>query len=306
MYDLIIIGGGPAGVAAGVYASRKKIKTLVLAESFGGQSSVSSEIQNWIGTVAISGANLAKNLEEHLRAYANDTLKIKKERVESISKNENIFEIKTNLGNYSTKTVLITTGSSRKKLECLGADKFENKGIVYCATCDGPMFTGKDVVVIGGGNAAFESASQLLAYAKSVTLLNRSDKFKADEVTVKKMSSLENFNPILNAQITEIKGDNFVESVIYKNTQNNEKIELLVEGVFVETGSKPTIEFVKDLIELTEFGAVIVDAMTQKTSLEGIWSAGDCTSGLYHQNNIAAGDGIKALENIYSYLQANN
>jgi len=306
MYDLIIIGGGPAGVAAGVYASRKKIKTLVLAENFGGQSQTSSEIQNWIGTVAISGADLAKNLEEHLLAYANDTLEVKKERVENISQQEDkTFNITTSAGNYSSKNILVTTGSSRRKLEVPGSQEFENKGIVYCATCDGPLFTGKDVVVIGGGNAAFESASQLLAYTKSVTLLNRSDKFKADEVTVQKMSKIENFNPILNAQLVEIKGDNFVKSLIYKNTKTNEETELKVEGVFVEIGSKPTTEFVKELVELTNYGAIKVDPMTQKTSLEGIWAAGDCTDGLYHQNNIAVGDGIKALENIYNYLQNN-
>ncbi len=306
MYDLIIIGGGPAGVAAGVYASRKKIKTLVLAENFGGQSQTSSEIQNWIGTVAISGADLAKNLEEHLLAYANDTLEVKKERVENISQQEDkTFNITTSAGNYSSKNILVTTGSSRRKLEVPGSQEFENKGIVYCATCDGPLFTGKDVVVIGGGNAAFESASQLLAYTKSVTLLNRSDKFKADEVTVQKMSKIENFNPILNAQLVEIKGDNFVKSLIYKNTKTNEETELKVEGVFVEIGSKPTTEFVKELVELTNYGAIKVDPMIQKTSLEGIWAAGDCTDGLYHQNNIAVGDGIKALENIYNYLQNN-
>ena len=303
MYDLIIIGGGPAGIAAGVYAARKKIKTLVLAESFGGQSIVSSEIQNWIGTVSISGVELAKNLETHLRAYASDTLKIKNEKVESISKIEKNFQIKTSQGDYSAKTVLVTTGSSRRKIKVPGTQEYENKGIVYCATCDGPMFSGKDVVVIGGGNAAFESASQLLAYTKSVTLLNRSDKFKADEITVQKMSKIENFNLTLNAQLTEVKGDDFVKSITYKDTQTEEEKEIATEGIFVEIGSKPITDFVKNLINLNENGAIIIDPMTQKTSQKGIWAAGDCTHCLYHQNNIAVGDGIKALENIYSYLQ---
>lgn len=306
MYDLTIIGGGPAGVAAGVYASRKKIKTLVLADSFGGQSIVSSEIQNWIGTISISGIELAQNLEKHLRAYASDTLEIKNEKVDTVTKINGRFEITTPQGNYSTKTLLITTGSSRKKIQVPGAKEFENKGIVYCATCDGPMFTGKDVAVIGGGNAAFESTSQLLAYAKSVTLLNRSDKFKADEITVQKMSQIENFHPILNAQLTEVKGNDFVTGINYKNVKTGEIKDLNVEGIFVEIGSKPTTDFIKELVNLNEYGAIIIDPMTQKTSLEGVWAAGDCTHGLYHQNNIAVGDGIKALENIYSYLQTNN
>ncbi len=303
MYDLAIIGGGPAGVAAGVYASRKKIKTVLFTESFGGQSVGSSKIENWIGTVAISGPELAKNLEDHLRAYSADIVDIKKEVIEKIEQQSpNLFKIKTNQQEYSVKTVLIATGSSRKKLTCLGAEKFEGKGLVYCATCDGPLFTGKDVVIIGGGNSAFESASQLLAYTKSVTLLNRSDKFRADEVTVQKMSKIENLNLILNSQITEIKGDNFIKSIIYKNTKTNDETEIPAEGVFVEVGSSPTTEFI-DFIDKNNHQAIIVDPMTQRTSVEGIWAAGDCTHGLYHQNCIAVGDGIKALENIYSWLQ---
>lgn len=302
MYDLIIIGGGPAGVAAGVYASRKKIKTLLLAESFGGQSSDSSEIQNWIGTPSLSGQELAANLEKHLRTYAEDIVEIKKEKVKKIEqKRSSPFEIKTAQNSYQGKTVLIATGSSRRKLSCLGVEKYEGKGVVYCATCDGPLFSGKDVAVIGGGNSAFESASQLLAYTKSVTLFNRSDKFRADEVTVEKMSQQENLNLILNAELVEIKGDNFVKSLVYKNTQTEEITEIPVEGIFVEIGSIPTTRFI-DFVDKNEFGAILVNPMTQTSSVEGIWAAGDCTHGLYHQNNIAVGDGIKALENIYNYL----
>jgi len=303
MYDLAIIGGGPAGVSAGVYASRKKIKAVLFAEDFGGQSSTSSKIENWIGTIALSGQELAQNLENHLRAYSKDIVDIKKERVEKVEQQEaHLFKITTNLQTYSAKTILIATGSSRKKLDCLGAEKFEGKGLVYCATCDGPMFTSKDVLIIGGGNAAFESASQLLAYAKSVTLINRSSKFRADEITVQKMSSLDKFNPILNAQILEIKGDNFIKSVVYKNTETNEEVEIPVEGVFVEIGSTPNTQFI-DFIDKNEHETIITDPMTQKTSMEGIWAAGDCTHGLYHQNNIAVGDAVKALENIHSWLQ---
>jgi NADH-dependent peroxiredoxin subunit F len=303
MYDLAIIGGGPGGVTAGVYASRKKIKTILFAESFGGQSVGSTKIENWIGTIAISGQDLAKNLEAHLRAYSEDIVDIKKEKVEKIEQQSpNLFKITTNLQEYTTKTILVATGSSRKKLDCLGAEKYEGKGLVYCATCDGPLFTRKDVVVVGGGNSAFESASQLLAYAKSVTILNRSDKLRADEMTVQKMSKIENLKIILNSKITEIKGDNFIKSIIYKNTENDKETELLVEGVFVEVGSSPTTEFI-DSIDKNDNNAIIIDPMTQQTSSEGIWAAGDCTHGLYHQNGIAVGDAIKALENIYSWLQ---
>jgi len=303
MYELAIIGGGPAGVTAGIYASRKKIKSILFAESFGGQSSSSSKIENWIGTIALSGQELAENLENHLRAYSQDIVDIKKEKVEKIEQQEDkSFKITTNLQTYSAKAVLIATGSSRKKLNCLNAEKFEGKGLVYCATCDGPLFTNKDVIVVGGGNSAFESASQLLAYTKSVTLLNRSAKFRADETTIQKMTNIENLNLVLNSQITEIKGDNFIKSVVYKNTENEQEIEIPTEGVFIEIGSTPTTQFI-DFIDKNDHEAILIDTLTHRTSVEGIWAAGDCTHGLYHQNGIAVGDAIKALENIYSWLK---
>jgi len=305
MYDLVIVGGGPAGVTAGIYASRKKIKSVLLAESFGGQSAGSPKIENWIGTITISGQDLAKNLEAHLRAYSKDVVDIKKEKVEKIEQQSpNLFKITTNKQDYSAKAVLITTGSSRKKLDCLGAEKFEGKGLVYCATCDGPLFTGKEVVVVGGGNSAFESATQLLAYTKSVTLLNRSNKFRADEITVQKTSRIENFKLIPNAQITEIKGDNFIKSIIYKNTETGKEIEIPTEGVFVEVGSTPTTQFI-DFVDKNDHKAIIIDPLTQRTSTEGIWAAGDCTHGLYHQNIIATGDAAKALENLHTWLKEN-
>src|SRR3989344_3908271 len=175
-YDLIIIGGGPAGAAAGVYAARKQIKTLLIAESFGGQSIESNEIQNWVGTIVISGIDLAKNLKEHVKFYAREFVDIKEgERVNNINKTDQGFSVITNKNTYGAKTILATTGGSRKKLDIPGAKEFEGKGITYCASCDGPFFADKDAVVIGGGNAGFETAAQLLAYCKSVTLFSRGE-----------------------------------------------------------------------------------------------------------------------------------
>ncbi|MDQ5971828.1 MAG: NADH-dependent peroxiredoxin subunit, partial [Patescibacteria group bacterium] len=180
MYDLIILGGGPAGCAAAVYAARKQLKTALIASEFGGQSTVSTTIYNWIGTPEIGGAELGENLKKHVMYYKGEFLDIfEGQKVTGLSKENNIFTITTDTGKtYTAKTVLITTGSGRRKLECINADKYEHKGITYCASCDGPMFSGQDVVVIGGGNAGFESAAQLLAYCKSVTLLHRSDTFR--------------------------------------------------------------------------------------------------------------------------------
>lgn len=305
IYDLTIIGGGPAGVAAGVYAARKELNTLFITKDWNSQSTVSEGIENWIGTIKIPGAEFAKSLENHLRAYAKDKVDIHvSESVEKVEKIEGGFKITTNKGSYESKTVLVTAGSFRKKLEAKGADIFEHKGLTYCASCDGPLFAGQDVVVIGGGNAAFESAAQLLAYCKTVTLINRGEEFRADPVTVEAVSKNTHFKIIKNAVSKEVKGDKFVNAFVYTDSKTGTDIELPVSAIFVEIGSIPTTYFVKDLVKLTPYNQVVVDPRNQRTSVDGVWAAGDCTDGLYHQNNIAAGDAVKALEDIYIYLKA--
>ncbi|MEK7585612.1 MAG: FAD-dependent oxidoreductase, partial [Patescibacteria group bacterium] len=280
IYDLIIIGGGPAGVAAGVYAARKQLKTLFLTYDFGGQSVVSAEIQNWIGTPSISGEELGHQLEKHLRAYEGDTLVIKTEvKVEQVERPTPTgnFIVKTDNGeSHEGKTVLVTAGAHRRKLQVPGADTFEQKGITYCATCDGPLFGGKDVVVIGGGNAGFETALQLLAYAKSVTLIHHSTEFKADPVTVDRVRANPKTTLLTNAETVEVKGGQFVTSLVYKNKLTNETKELPTEGIFVEIGLVPTTDFVKGLVNLTPYGSIVVDPKNQRTSVAGVWAAGDC------------------------------
>jgi len=305
MYDLIIIGGGPAGVSAGVYAARKRLKTLLITETFGGQSTESVGIENWIGTIKISGPDFGKILESHLRAYASEVIEIKTgERVTNIAKGEGGFVVSTPTNNFKSKTVLIATGSTRRKLDIPGAQEFENKGLTYCASCDGPLFADQDVVVIGGGNAGFESSAQLLNYAKSVTLLNRSDRFRADEETVTKVLSHPKMTAIKNALPVRIEGDKFVTSIIYKDAKTGEEVELPATGIFVEIGLIPTTNFTEGLISLNKFKQIPVDPRTQRTEVTGVWAAGDSTDGLYHQNNIASGDAVKALEDIYLYLHA--
>lgn len=302
-YELTIIGGGPAGVSAGVYAARKKIKTLFITESFENQSAVSPDIQNWIGTVSIAGSELAKNLENHLKAYASDSVDIKiGPRVKNISKIDGGFEVDLGEEKIQTKTILIATGSNRRKLDIPGADKFEHKGLTYCATCDGPLFAGQDIAVIGGGNAAFETVAQLAAYCKSVTIVNRSEKYRADEITVEKVLAKPNVKAVAPVVLKEIKGDKFVSSLVYE--KDGENVELPVTGIFVEIGLLPNTDYAKNIVELNQIGQVMVDPRTQQTKTPGIWAAGDCTDGLYHQNNIAAGDAVKALEDIYIYLHA--
>lgn len=304
MYDLTIIGGGPAGAAAGVYAARKKISTLFITESFGGQSVVSPDIQNWIGTPHISGEDLAKALEDHVREYAGDHVDVhKNERVEHVTQEGDGFSIQTDKETYRSTAVLVATGSARRRLDVPGADTFEHKGVTYCASCDGPVFAGQDTVVIGGGNAGFETAAQLLAYAKSVTLLHRSAEFKADPITIEKVLAHPHMTAITNANTQKIEGDDFVEGVIYKDTESGEEHRLSASGVFVEIGNIPTTGFVKDLVELDDYNRIVTDPRTRRTSVSGVWAAGDCSDTLYHQNNIAAGDAVRALENIYLWLR---
>ncbi len=304
-YDLAIIGGGPAGVAAGVYAARKRLKSILITDSFGGQSIVSEGIENWIGTIKISGSDLAKNLEDHLRAYSSDILDIHDtERITTLSKNsDGVFVITTGSGSYLAKTVLVTTGSHRRKLDAIGADIFEHKGLTYCASCDGPLFDGQDVAVIGGGNAGFESAAQLLAYCKSVTIIHKNPEFKADPVTVQTVLSDPKMRSIMNADIIEVKGEKFVSGLVYKDKTTGQNSELPVTGIFVEIGALPTTDFLSGLADLTPTGYVKVNALNQQTTCPGIWAAGDCTDGLYHQNNIAVGDAVKALEDIYVHIK---
>ncbi len=346
MFDLAIIGGGPAGVAAGVYAARKRLKTVYITETFGGQSTDSLDIQNWIGTPHIPGVELAKTFEAHLREYAGDVVDIKApERATNVEKGANGFVITTDKGSYEAKTVLVATGGARRKLEVPGAAQYENKGIVYCASCDGPLFAGQDTVVIGAGNAGFETAAQLLAYAKSVTLLNRRDTFeKADAKTVEAVKAHPHMTILTNTEPVEVKGDKFVSGIVVKNTQTGEQKEIPAGGIFVEIGALPATGFVQGLIEMDQFGHIKVDPRTQRAypltqtqkndsdarrgesaeggvpqgtmteaqgphnaadeSFFGVWAAGDCTDGLYHQNNIAAGDAVKALEDIYLYIKS--
>ena len=304
IYDLVIIGGGPAGAAATVYAARKQLTTAIVAGEWGGQSQVSETIYNWIGTKEISGAKLATDLKDHALSYTGEYLDAYNgEYVTKIEKSGSMFTVTTDKNTLTTKSVLIASGSSRRKLQAENADKYEHKGITYCASCDGPVFSGQDVIVVGGGNAGLESALQLSAYCKSVTIIHRGPKFKADEITVEKALAKDNISAIMNADITRVDGEMFVNSLTYKDKSTGEEHTIPTGGIFVEVGQIPNTDFVANLVPLNQTGNIIVDPMNQRSQVTGIWAAGDVTNGLYHQNNIAAGDAVKALEDIYVYIK---
>jgi alkyl hydroperoxide reductase subunit F len=302
MYDLIIIGGGPAGIAAGIYASRKKIKSLLITDSFGGQSIVSDKIENWIGEKEISGFELAKKLENHLKSQQGIEI-LENELVSKIEKIENGFKVFTNNNKvFETKYILVASGSSHRKLNVLGEKEFEGRGVFYCATCDAPLMKNKTAAVIGGGNSGLEAVLDLIPYASSIYLLEYGEKLKGDAITQEKIKSNPKVQIITLAQTIEITGESFVSGLKYKDRQTNEIKELKVDGVFVEIGSTPNSFLVKDLVNLNNFGEIIVDPKTQQTSLFGIWAAGDVTDFPYKQNNIAVGHAISAILNINDYL----
>ena len=302
MQDVIIIGGGPAGCAAAVYAARKLLKTILITEEFGGQSAVSTDIQNWIGTPHIAGADFAKSLEAHVREYAADVVTIEAgARVTKVVRNGETFTVAAGDKTYEARTVLVTAGGRRRQLGVPGADTFEHKGVTYCASCDGPVFSGQDVAVIGGGNAAFETAAQLLAYCKSVTLLSRSD-FRADPSTVAAVLKNPHMKALTGIELLSVTGEKFVTGLTYRDSTGDHT--LAVTGIFAEIGMEASTDFVAELVDRDQTKRIVVDPRNQRTSLTGVWAAGDCTDGLYHQNNIAAGDAVKALEDIYLYLKA--
>lgn len=307
MDDLIIVGGGPAGASAAVYAARKRLKTVLVTEEWGGQSTVSTDIQNWIGTPSISGADLAKALRTHVEHSKGDTLRIESPaKAASITPGES--SVTVTLANGKTleaRALLIASGARRRKLEIPGAAEYDQKGLTYCASCDGPLYADKDVAVIGGGNAAFETALQLLAYCKTVTLLNRSEEFRADEITVAAARAHATMRILTNAIPTEIVGERFVNGLKWKDAKTNAESMLAVEGVFVEIGLLPNTEWLGTTIDMTLVKQIKVDPRTMRTSHPMIWAAGDVTDSLYHQNNIASGDAVRALEDIYVTLHRN-
>lgn len=314
LYDIIIIGGGPAGAAAAIYSARKRMKTLLLTDSFGGQSIVSDDIQNWIGEPHISGFELAEKMEAHVRAFADIVDVRTPERATGIRKIAGDapgracdFEVTTDGGaTYQGKAVILATGARRKMLGVPGESEFNGKGVVFCSTCDAPLFGDKDVAVVGGGNAGVEAVVDLLPYAKRIYLLHRNAELKADASTVEEIKRHANVEILLNAETQEITGDAFVTGLRYKDKETGVERTLAVQGVFVEVGSVPNSEIAKGLVAIDAYGQVTVDSKHASTSEPGIFAAGDVTDDPYKQNNISAGDAVKAALAAYAYVRQLN
>jgi alkyl hydroperoxide reductase subunit F len=306
MYDVIIIGGGPAGVAGGIYASRKRLNSLLLTNTFGGQSINSGSIENFIGFPSLSGTEFAKVLEDHLRAQ--DHIEIKDGVwVKGIrEQDDGTLVVSTNDQEYHTKNLLYTLGSKYRRLNVPGEDEFEGKGVFYCSICDAPLMKDKPVAVIGGGNSGMEAVVDLLPYASKMYVLQRSDALKADEVYQERIKKEDKVEVLLNAETTEITGDTLVQGLSYTDKETGEQKHLEVNGVFVAIGWVPNAELIKDLVEVNDHGHVVVDHKTYKTSHPHIWAAGDVTDIIYKQINPAMGDAIKAVLSIYDAVEGRN
>lgn len=303
MYDVIIIGGGPAGVAAGVYVARKRMNALLVAESIGGQSSVSATIENWIGDVSISGMELAQKLEKHVRAQEDIEIRTP-ERVTSIEKTNEGFRVAPGKGeSLETKSIIIATGARHRHLNIPGEEKFTGKGVGYCSTCDAPFFRGKTVAVIGAGNSGLEACQDLFPYAEKIFLVSNVDDLKGDEVLREEVRNHPKVEVVLNAQAREILGENVVSGFRYENSETGEEKTLEVAGVFVEIGMEPNTDLVKDLVKRNDWNEIVIDHRTCETSEPGVFAAGDAADVAHRQNNIAAGQGAIAAISAHGYVK---
>ncbi len=303
LYDTIIVGGGPAGTAAAIYAARKKLKTLLIAEDFGGQSTVSSSIENWVGELSISGLELAEKLKKHVQAQTGIEVRTQ-EKVQAVAERSDCtFEITTDKGGlYRAKSLIIASGAKRRRLGVPGEDRFDGKGVAFCSTCDAPFYSGQDVAVVGSGNAALEAVIDLLPYAKRIHLLVRGEKLKGDPVHQEKVTKSGKVQLISNGEVQEILGDQAVTGLRYRDKGNGTIKELATGGIFVEIGLVPNSEFIQSLVDTNQSGEILVDHQTGQTSKTGIFAAGDVTNDPFKQNNIAAGDGVRAALSAYNYI----
>ena len=301
-YDVLVIGGGPAGASAAIYSARKGIRTGVIAERFGGQVMDTLGIENFISVKATEGPKLVTALEEHVKEYEVDIMNL--QRAKSVQKNDlnSLFEIELeNGGKLKSKSVIVATGARWRELNVPGEKEFKGKGVAYCPHCDGPLFKGKHVAVIGGGNSGVEAAIDLANIVGHVTLFEFASELKADHILQKRLYSLSNVDVILDAQTTEVIGTDKVSGMIYLDRKSNEKKTIELEGIFIQIGLLPNTDFVKNIVDLSRFGEIIVDNHNQ-SSLPGLFAAGDVTTVPYKQIIIAMGEGARASLGAFDYL----
>ena len=312
MYDLIIIGGGPAGITAGIYAARKKINTLLISKDFVGQTGSAFGIENYTGFKEIRGLELMKKFKEHLEKFEIDIAEF--EEVEEIKKVSPIedkslnrvnsfFEIQTDEGKYSARVLIIASGRDSKSLEAPGEKKFLGKGVSYCVTCDETMVEGKIVAVVGGGNVGLEAGLELAEFCSKIYILEFASKVTGDEILQQEIENNKKISVISNADIKEIKGDSFVKEIIYEDRRSKKINSLAVDGIFIEIGAVPSVDFAGNLVELNKNGEIKIDPRTCETKTSGLFAAGDVTDIRDKQIITACGEGAKSALSVYEYLK---
>ena len=296
VYDLIILGAGPAGITASVYAARKKLDFLVITGDIGGQAAWSGDIENYTGYQFITGPDLALKFQEHMDSFGIEVNM--PERVKNISRLGNLVKTVTEKQEYLSKSLIVATGKSPRKLNVEGEKEFKNKGVTYCATCDGPIFRGKKVAIIGGGNSALDAALQMMKISPKVYLINITSQLTGDPVMIEKVKDSPVVEIWNNTQVQKMSGDVFLKGIEVR--KNEEIFHLEVEGVFVEIGLIPNAAFANSL-EQNRWGEIVVDCYS-KTSVDGIFAAGDVTNVPEKQIIIACGEGAKACLAAFKYL----
>ncbi len=302
MFDVIVIGAGPAGMAAAVYLARQKVSFVMLSGDVGGKTLWSSDVENYLGFHLLSGVELVQKFREHLKDYK-DQFEIREgELVTGVTKLENGFQVTTEKGAYEGKTVLITTGEENRKLNIPGEKDYYGKGVTYCATCDAPLFANKVVHVIGGGNSAMDAALFLEKYASRITIVSINPELRGDELLKKRCLASPKITVLGSTKTTKIEGAQFVTGIGLQKEGEDERVEE-TQGVFVEVGLIPVSQFI-DIVGKDKRGQIIVDR-NNRTSTLGIWAAGDVTDVTTKQVAVAVGEGSKAALDIIHYLQQN-
>lgn len=299
-YDVVIVGGGPAGLTAAIYTSRRSLKTLVITQDIGGQLALTDSVENYPGFLSIGGLELSQKFQEQAE---HSGAQIKFDQVIGLEKNNDIFVIKTNNEEIKARAVILAFGLSPRTLDVPGEKELTGRGVTYCATCDGPLYKGKVVAVIGGGNSALDAGEYLSNITQKVYMLHRGPEFRGEQVVIDQVKKMPNVEIIYNANVSSIKGQKKVEGLVYKTNDGQEK-EITLDGIFIEIGHVAKSDWLKNIINLTDRREIKINQDCE-TNLPGVFSAGDISEITYKQAVISAGEGCKAALQAYRYLQGN-
>jgi thioredoxin reductase (NADPH) len=298
MFDVIIVGGGPAGLTAAIYAARRVLKTLIIAKDPGGKANLAGKVENYPGILSAPGFEIMQKMKEQAEKSGAE---FKSDEVKSISKDKDVFIVKTNSSEEKAKAIILAFGLAQRELGIPGEEKFKGRGVSYCAICDGPLYKNKIAAVVGGGNAAIDAAIYLGKLAKKVYLIHRREGFRAEELRVCKLKEIKNVELVLNSTVSEILGDDYVTAVRVSNVNTKAEREIRLDGIFIEIGYVSKADWLEGLVKLNERKEIVTDKDC-KTSGFGIFAAGDITDVSFKQIIISAGEGAKAALSAYRYL----